>query len=253
MWKKIRILILLLVLLVVAVDAYRDQNQDWSKPIFVLMHPINADGSAVTQQYIQQLSEADLNGVQQYLKAQAAQHTDLPINFYFKLGQPLQDLPPKVPEQAKALDVVLWSLKFRYYAWKNKQNAGIAPNVTLYLNFYDPAQNKVLKHSTALEKGRIGSVNLFAAKSQSEQNKVVLVHELMHAFGASDKYDLATGQPIYPIGYAHPNQTPLFPQTQAELMGGYIPSSKSQSKTPNSVQDTLINEITATEIGWKKP
>ena len=33
MWKKLRILILLLILLVVAVNAYRDQNQDWSKPI----------------------------------------------------------------------------------------------------------------------------------------------------------------------------------------------------------------------------
>lgn len=253
MWKKIRIFILLLILLVVAVDAYRDQNQDWSKPIFVLMHPINADGSAVTQQYIQQLSETDLSGVQQYLKEQAATHTDLPINFYFKLGQPLQTLPPKVPEQASALDAILWSLKFRYYAWKNKQNTGIAPNVTLYLNFYDPAQNKVLKHSTALEKGRIGSVNLFAAKSQSEQNKVVLVHELLHTFGASDKYDLTTGQPIYPIGYADPEKKPVLPQTQAELMGGYIPISPRQSKTPDSVQDTLINEMTAIEIGWKKP
>jgi len=61
MWKKIRILILLLILFVVAVNAYRDQNQDWSKPIFVLLHPINADGSAATQQYIQQLSAQDLN------------------------------------------------------------------------------------------------------------------------------------------------------------------------------------------------
>lgn len=64
MWKKIRILILLLILFVVAVNAYRDQNQDWSKPIFVLLHPINADGSAATQQYIQQLSAQDLNGAQ---------------------------------------------------------------------------------------------------------------------------------------------------------------------------------------------
>jgi hypothetical protein len=251
MWKKIRIFILLLILLVVAVDAYRDQNQDWSKPIFVLMHPINADGSAVTQQYIQQLSEADLAGVQQYLKEQAAVHTHVPINFYFRLGQPLQTLPPKVPEQAEATDAMLWSLKFRYYAWKNKQNTGIAPNVTLYLNFYDPVKNKVLKHSTALEKGRIGSVNLFAAKNQSEQNKVVLVHELLHAFGATDKYDFNTGQPLYPIGYAYPDQKPLFPQAKAELMGGYIPTSQNQSKTPDSVKDTLINELTATEIGWK--
>ena len=252
MWKKIRIFILLLILLVVAVDAYRDKNQDWTKPIFVLLHPINADGSAVTQQYIQQISEAQFMGVQQYLQAQAAQYTHLPINVYFKLGQPLAELPPHVPEQATVIDAILWSLKFRYYAWKNKQDVGITPTVTMYLNFYDPAQHKVLKHSTALEKGRIGSVNVFSAKTQSEQNRMVLAHELLHAFGASDKYDVTTGQPIYPIGYAEPNQQPLYPQRKAELMGGYIATTATQSKTPDTIQDTLINDITATEIGWKK-
>ena len=50
MWKKLRILILLLILLVVALNAYRDQNQDWSKPIIVLLHPVNADGQGTTQQ-----------------------------------------------------------------------------------------------------------------------------------------------------------------------------------------------------------
>ena len=38
MWKKIRILCLLLVLLVVAVNAWRDQSQDWNKPIIVLLY-----------------------------------------------------------------------------------------------------------------------------------------------------------------------------------------------------------------------
>jgi putative cell wall-binding protein len=56
MWKKLRILILLLILLVVALNAYRDQNQDWSKPIIVSLHPVNADGQGTTQQYIQQLT-----------------------------------------------------------------------------------------------------------------------------------------------------------------------------------------------------
>ena len=80
----------------------------------------------------------------------------------------------------------------------------------------------------------------------------MLAHELLHAFGASDKYDLATGQPIYPAGYAYPNQQPLFPQAKAELMAGHIPTSQTQSKMPESIDETLVNEITAIEIGWKK-
>ncbi|ANF80987.1 hypothetical protein A3K93_01475 [Acinetobacter sp. NCu2D-2] len=250
MWKKIRILILLSILFIVAINAYRDQNQDWSKPIFVLLHPINADGSSATQQYIQQLNTQDLDGVQQYLTEQASQYTNQPIKFYFQLGRELKQLPPKVPENGSVLDAMLWSLKFRYYAWQQKQSSDPSASVTLYLNYYDPAQISVLKHSTALEKGRIGSVNLFASKKNAERNKVVLVHELLHAFGATDKYDLATGQPIYPIGYAYPQQQPLFPQAKAELMGGVIPVSKSKSKMPESINETLISHLTAKEIGW---
>ena len=44
MWKNIRILCLLIVLLIVAVQAWRDQNQDWNQPIVVVLHPINTDG-----------------------------------------------------------------------------------------------------------------------------------------------------------------------------------------------------------------
>lgn len=251
MWKKLRILILLMILLVVAINAYRDQNQDWSKPVFVLLHPINADGSAKTKQYIQQLSIQDLDGARAYLQASAEQYRGQATYFYFHLGQELKALPPKVPEGGSILDAMLWSLKFRYYAWQHSQSSDPSASVTLYLNYYDPERIKVLKHSTALEKGRIGSVNLFASKKNSERNRVVLVHELLHAFGASDKYDLATGQPLYPIGYADPNLQPLFPQAKAELMAGHIPTSMTTSKMPESLQDTIINELTAIEVGWK--
>ncbi len=48
MWKKIRVSLLLCILLIVAVDTWRDMNQNWTKPIIVLLHPINADGQAAT-------------------------------------------------------------------------------------------------------------------------------------------------------------------------------------------------------------
>ena len=252
MWKKIRILCLLIVLLIVAVNAYRDQNQDWSKPVIVLLHPINADGRAATQNYIQSLHLAELADAQDYLRQMSAQYRGQPIALYFQLGRELKRTSPKVPEHAALLDTILWSLKFRFYAWKQHESADGAPSVTLYLNYYDPAQTKELKHSTALQKGRIGSVNLFASKKQAEQNKIVLVHELLHAFGATDKYNLANGQPVYPIGYAYPNQKPLFPQAKAELMAGHIPVSEQKSKMPDTLKQTLINEMTAIELGWKK-
>ena len=54
MWKNIRVVVLLTILLIVAVNAFRDQNQNWNKPVIVLLHPINADGLPSTEKYIQQ-------------------------------------------------------------------------------------------------------------------------------------------------------------------------------------------------------
>ena len=253
MWKKIRILCLLIILLIVAVNAWKDRNQDWSKPVFVLLHPINADGLPSTQRYIQQLSVQNLQPAEQYLQAAGQYYRGQPVYIYFKMGRELKMLPPKVPNHASLLDVMLWSLKFRFYAWRQAQSADGAPSLTLFLNYYDPDRIRELKHSTALENGRIGSVNLFASAKQSAQNQVVIAHELLHAFGATDKYEMSTGQPIYPIGYAYPDQTPLFPQAKAELMAGHIPVSQTQSKMPESLEQTLIGAQTAKEVGWVKP
>lgn len=68
MWKNIRVVCLLMVLLIVAVNAYRDQNQDWNQPIMLLLHPINADGMVTTQQYIEQLQLRDFAEIKDYLE-----------------------------------------------------------------------------------------------------------------------------------------------------------------------------------------
>lgn len=80
----------------------------------------------------------------------------------------------------------------------------------------------------------------------------MVTHELLHTFGATDKYDLATGQPIYPLGYTQPEQQPLYPQRQAEIMGGYIALSATQNKMPDSLTQVGLNKATAIEVGWLK-
>ncbi|MBK0062709.1 MULTISPECIES: hypothetical protein [unclassified Acinetobacter] len=251
MWKKIRISILLLILLVVLVNNWRDQNQNWNRPIVVLLHPINADGQLSTGQYIQHLQPSQFEEVKTYLEQQSAAYRQ-PIAVIIKLGRSLDKQPPKVPTDPSILKVMWWSLKFRFYAWQQSQSEDHSASVTLYLNYYDPHYVNELKHSTALEKGRIGSVNLFASNKQNSQNNIVLTHELLHAFGATDKYDLHTGQPLYPIGYASPEQQPRYPQKQAELMAGKIPVSDHENKMPEYLNQTIINTLTAQEIGWAK-
>ncbi len=73
------------------------QNQDWNKPIIVLLHPINADGRSNTQNYIN-LSDLifnNLNSAQDYLKQASLQYRGQPIALYFKQGRELKQLPPK--------------------------------------------------------------------------------------------------------------------------------------------------------------
>lgn len=251
-WKNLRILTLLLILLVVAVQSCMDQNQNWDKPILVLLHPINPNNDPEVERYLQKLSNKSFIQSKQYLEQNIQHYYQKPTAVYFEYGRKLDKKPPAIPENATVLDVILWSLKFRYYAWQNASSADKRPTVKLYLNYYNPKTHPVLTHSTALEKGKIGVVNLFASEKQHGSNQVVMVHELLHAFGATDKYDLQTGQPLDPIGLAEPNKSPKYPQEKAELMGGYIAVSPNKSHTPNSLSDTVINEMTAREVGWLK-
>ena len=147
---------------------------------------------------------------------------------------------------------MIWSLKFRWFAWNNSPDVPVKPDIRLYLLYHDPATTPVLSHSTALNKGRIGRVNLFGNKSYAKQNLVITAHELLHTLTASDKYDLTSTLPAYPDGFAEAGKSPLYPQDFAELMGGRVPLSETKAEIPKSLSQTLIGEKTAHEIGWLK-
>ena len=148
------------------------------------------------------------------------------------------------------LSNMIWSLKFRWFAWNNSPKVNVKPDIRLYLLYYNPATSQALAHSTALNKGRVGRVNLFGENSYSKQNLVILAHELLHTLNASDKYDLQTTLPAYPDGFAEPDKSPRYPQDFAELMGGRVPISETKAEIPKNLAETLIGEKTAREIGW---
>ena len=253
MFKKLRILILLCVLLVVAVNAYHDKNQDWTKPVYVAVYPINVHRSPTVQTYIQNIKQDDFKAIERYLNTQS-QHYGKNVYFYYRLGDEVKVLPPTVPQDGSVLSAILWSLKFRYYAYRHAKDVGVPTNLRLFLLYYDPKTHHQLTHtSTALENGRIGVVHLFAGDKYTLNNNVVVAHESLHAFGATDKYNLATGQPIYPHGYANPNQNPRYPQKQAELMAVHKAVSSTQNEMARTLDETVVGKLTATEIGWIIP
>jgi hypothetical protein len=254
MWRILRIGILCMVLATVMQQAYFDQaDLAWKDNFYVAVYPVNADASPEVNAYIRSLTRADFEPMVEYFAEEATRyHLGMRRPIEVQLGAEVAEVPPAPPIGGSVLSTMLWSLKFRLFAWQHSPKVNVKPDIKLYLLYHNPATSQVLTHSTALNKGRIGRVNLFGNQKNAKQNLVILAHELLHTLSASDKYDLSTGLPIYPDGYADAEKLPRYPQDFAELMGGRLPVSETQAEIPKSLAYTLIGEKTAREIGWLK-
>lgn len=252
MWKNIRVVILLLILATAVQQAWLDKaDLAWKDNLYVAVYPVNADGNTKISAYLRTLSRDDFEPVAKYFAAEAEQyHVGLRRPIEMQLGAQVDELPPAPPTNGNILSSIVWSLKFRYFAWRHSPKINVKPAIRLYLLYYDPDTNPVLSHSIALNKGRIGRVNLFGESSYAKQNLVILAHELLHTLNATDKYDLATTLPTYPDGFAEPDKSPLYPQNFAELMGGRLLITETKAQIPKSLKQTMVGEKTAREIGW---
>ena len=254
MWKKIRISILLIILATAVQQTFLDKaDLNWKDNFYVVVYPINADASAEVNTYIKSLTRDDFEPVAEYFAQEGARYRlNLRRPVEVQLGDVVNEIPPAPPATGSFLDNIIWSLKFRFFAWQNSPKVNVKPDIKLYLLYHNPLTNHTLSHSTALNKGRIGRVNLFGDSQYAKQNLVILAHELLHTLSATDKYDLATTLPTFPDGYAEPEKQPRYPQDLAELMGGRIPISEGQADIPQSLNFTIIGDKTAQEIGWLK-
>lgn len=254
MWRLLRVTILLLILAMVLGDAlYRDGKPAWKRNLYVTLYPINADGSVRSSQYLQSLRAEDFSEIASYFAEESARynfHVRRP--FEVRLGNAITDQPPQMNAANHVLDIMLWSLKFRWWAYQHRDQAAIKPDIRLYLLLFDPASHAVLPHSTALSKGRIGLVHIFAHRQYAAQNQVIIAHELLHTVGATDKYAGNAHLPVFPDGYAEPDKQPLYPQAFAELMGGRRPISDQLAEIPLGLAHTLVGKRTAQEIGWQQ-
>ena len=198
-FKQLRVLLLLFVLFIVGIDTYltRIRSTDWDVPLRVVVYPINGDNSDVTAQYITQLNVESFREIETFMQEEAAQF-QLPLKqpLIMKLAHQVGEVPPRPPGDRNMFSVMAWSLKLRYWAFSVDEYQGPAPDVKIFIVYYDPQENKRLEHSLGLEKGMVGVVNAFAEKEMEPQNNIVIAHEFLHTVGASDKYDLNTSHAI---------------------------------------------------------
>ncbi len=253
MFKTFRIIILLFILALVALGTWRAKTHsvEWKYTLPVNIYLINGDGSAVAADYLRSLTVEDFKPVAKFMRDEANRYGRSDnASIEIRMGGKIEARPPEPPHNGSALEVITWSLKMRWWAYRNADTTGPGPQVKMFLLYLDPAQSPRLAHSTGLQKGMIGRVNVFASRDMAKQNNVVIAHEFLHTLGATDKYDLATNQPHYPDGYADPDLKPLLPQRYAEIMAGRIPLSQTEAVTPGSLDEALIGSKTAQEINW---
>lgn len=139
----------------------------------------------------------------------------------------------------------------RWWAWlKDWKDDLVSADIQMFILYHSLNGNKEIGISVGMRKGRYGLVKAYARESMNSSNLIVFTHEMLHVLGATDKYILSNGEPIFPQGYAEPDKRPLFPQKRAEIMGGRIPISSFSSVMPASLGECKIGEQTAEEIGF---
>ncbi len=253
MFRTIRITVLLLILAYVAIGSWvtRAQTTAWEKPLQMVVYPINADGSVRSAAYIRTLNRETFAPVAEFLQREAQRYgigVSQPVIVH--LAKEIDAIPPPAPRSGNPFEAMYWSLQFRLWAWLHDDIEGVTPQVRMFVAFHDPFAEEFVAHSVGLQKGLIGLVQAFADPQQTDQNNVIIAHEVLHTVGASDKYDPRTNHPYFPDGFADPHLQPLLPQKVAEIMGGRIPHTDRAAVIPDSLAQVVIGDKTAREINW---
>lgn len=254
MWRNVRICILLLVLCGVALSSWLDRRatQSWQQPLWVGIYPLNGDGTARAQAYIGSLTVKDFADIGSFFAREGHRYgltVEEPV--HIELYPEGHVLPPAVDPAASVPAIAWWSLKLRWFAARASRVDGRAPpRVRLFVLYHDPDTLERAPDSHGLEKGLVGVVHVFADRAMTPTNNIVIAHELLHTAGASDKYDLASGAPLFPAGFAERDREPLYPQAKAEIMAGRRPLSATQAEMPRGLGEEVVGPETAREIRW---
>lgn len=255
MIAKIRRSILIYILILVAGTTWltRHRVASWDDSLWVAIHPINADGSTASAEYMTALDWESFTAMDEFFAEQAASHgLTLSTPVHVVLGGPIHESPPEPPVNPSTLAIMFWSLKLRWWTWRVDKGADPPPgDVQLFVRYFDPQTAPVLQHSLGLREGMIGVVNAFASERNAGGNRVVMAHEIMHTLGAADRYEPGSNLPNWPDGYAEPHRDPLYPQKLAELMAGRIPQDEGSATIPRSLDQVMIGDMSAKEIGWR--
>jgi hypothetical protein len=253
-WRNIRVAILLLVLIWAAGHTWLDRiaSTRWKEPLWVGIFPVNADGSATAQSYIDGLDSREFADIENFIEREAHRYgKQLTEPVHVELYPPLKQSPPTLERGVGMLGTAWWSLKLRWFSWRAADTRGRAPpRIRMFVLYHDPATLQTVPDSHGMQKGLLAVVHTFALRSMAGMNSIVITHELLHTLGATDKYDPRSGLPLFPTGFADPDRKPLYPQERSEIMAGRRALSERDAQLPPALSAVVVGPATAAEIRW---
>ncbi len=229
----------------------QSRANNWDEKLWVTVYPVLAGETAQTADFVADLSADDFDDISEFIEREAVRHgMASPSPVRIDLGLPTA-IPPEPPADRRPLSTIFWSLKLRWWTWRTLgDQPGPSPDIRMFVVFHDLEYDVALPDSLGLAKALLGVAHVFGDRRYMSRNNVVIAHELLHTLGATDKYDASNNRPLYPHGFAEPDRRPRFPQRYAEIMGGRIPLSASESEMPESLKQARVGTATARELRW---
>ena len=119
MFRKLRIVVLLYLLLIVVLTNWsaHERNTDWGEPLSVVIYPINGDRSDKISSYIASLSTTQFLPIEEAMRVQA-QHWGVAIQnpFDIKIAPEVNSLPPTPPLNGNPFSIGYWLLVIGVFA-----------------------------------------------------------------------------------------------------------------------------------------
>jgi hypothetical protein len=251
----VRLVLLLAVLAFVALGAWLDRarSRDWNDTLRVTIYPIAQSSDPAVIAYVGSLQAEDFAAIEEFFTVEGADYgVDLEQPLRIRVSHAARKAPPALPEQPSMLSIASWSLRTRYYAARIAWDDPLpTPDIQVFALYSPLARGSApMPDSVGLSKGLIAVAQLYGDPTAAGSNQVVIAHEVLHTLGATDKYDLATGQPLVPAGLGEPDLAPRYPQEFGEIMAGRVARGPRDARMPGSLEEMLVGAQTASEIGW---
>jgi hypothetical protein len=253
---KARLTVLLTVLACVLVWAAHDvtsrrARKQWTRTleigvVVVRVGPIDDDATAALR--------ARLPALEARLAAEMARYRPgAPRPFRFTVLGPVSGTVPPRAAGDGFLDVA----RHTYDLWRYRRDIDARANVIaaaydsrIYLAASPPigATRKSVEGESE-DNGRIGTVTVELDRTMVDLALAVVIHEVLHTLGASDKYD-AAGHAVLPAGFAEPDRVPIYPQRFVEVMARGRPIAPGVERLPETIDELAVGRETAAEIAW---